>query len=254
MDLERILKDYKETMKVVPDEQNIKETVRRSIDVYCLVEQERLLTYWGFLWEQLRLIRKRWWLFQTLLLAMLWAVLSSLQSGQPIQRVLGIVASLFVILIVPELWRSQTYQAMEIEAVSHYSLRQIYAARMLLFGIVDIVLITLFCGLATVAMDILLSQLLVQFMFPMVVTAAICFGVLCSKYSFSEATAVMMCVAWSAIWLRIVLDEKIYTAVTFPLWLIFIGIALIFLGFAIYRTLQCCNDHWEVDLNGIDVR
>ncbi len=254
MNLEKILKNYTETMKVVPDEQNIKETVRRSVDVYCLVEQERLLTYLEFLWVQLRLMRKRWWLFQTLLLAMLWAVLSSLQSGQPIQRILGIVASLFVILIVPELWRSQTYQSMEIEATSYYSLRQIYAARMLLFGIVDIVLITLFCGLATVTINILLSQLLVQFMFPMVVTTAICFGVLCSKYAFSETTAVAMCVAWSAIWLIVVLDEKIYTAVTFPVWLIFIGIALIFLAFTIYRILHYDNHYWEVKLNGIDVR
>mgnify|MGYP006990195710 CR=1 FL=1 len=49
------------------------------------------------------------------------------------QRILGVVASLFIILIIPELWKNQTYQSMEIEATSYYSLRQIYAARMSLF-------------------------------------------------------------------------------------------------------------------------
>lgn len=254
MNLEKILKDYKETVKVIPDEQNIKKTVRQSIDVYCSVEQERLLTYWEFLWAQLRLIRKRWWLFQILLLFLLWAVLPSVQGEQFMQRIFGVVASLFIILIVPELWKSQTYQSMEIEAASYYSLRQIYAARMLLFGIVDIVLITSFCGLSTITMNILLSQLLVQFIFPMVVTTAICFGILCSRFSFSETTAVMMCIAWSIIWLTVVLNEKIYAAITFPLWLAFLGIALVFLAFTIYRALHCCNNYWEVNSNGIDVR
>lgn len=254
MNLDKKLKDYKETMKVIPNEQNIKETVRKSIDVFYFAQQERLLTYWEFLWAQLRLIRKRWWLFQLLLLAMLWIVLPSLQNEQFMQRIFGVVASLFIILIVPELWKSQTYQSMEIEATSYYSLKQIYAARMLLFGIVDIVLITLFCGLTTITMNILLSQLLIQFVFPMVVTTCICFGTLCSKYPFGETTAVMMCIAWSAVWLVVILDEKIYESITFPLWIAFLGIALVFLVFTIYRTIYCCNHYWEVILNGTDIR
>lgn len=245
MNLEKKLKDYKESMKIITDEQNIKETVKKSIEVFYSAEQEKLLTYWEFLWAQLRLIRKRWWLFQILLLFLLWTALPFIQGEPFIQRIFGVVAALFIILIIPELWKSQTYQAMEFEAVSYYSLRQIYAARMLLFGIVDIVLITLFCGLTAAATNILLPQLMVQFIFPMVVTAAVCFGILSSKYS-SEATAIMMCIVWNAIWLIIILNEKIYTAITFPLWLTFIGIAFIFLAFVVYRTLHCCNHFMEV--------
>lgn len=248
MNLEKKLKDYKANMKIIPNEQNIKETVRKSIDVYCLAEQERLLTYWEFLWAQLRLIRKRWWLFQLLLLSALWVVLPSLQGGQPTQRYMGVEATLFIILIIPEFWKSQTYQSMEIETVSYYSLRQIYSARMLLFGIVDIVLITFFCWLSFATLNITLSQILVQFIFPMVVTACICFGMLCSKHPFSETVAVMMCIGWSGIWLFIVSNEKIYAAITYPLWLTFLGIALLFAVFAIYRTLYCYDDYWEGNL------
>ena len=209
MNLEKELKDYGESIKIIPNEQKVAETIRKSMEAYCLTEQERFLTYWEFLWAQLRLIRKRWWLFQILLLILLWAVLPSVQVEQLEQRILGVVASLFIILIIPELWKNQTYQSMEIEATSYYSLRQIYAARMLLFGIVDIVLITFFCTSAAIRMDILFLQLLVQFLFPMTVTTAICFGILCSKYPFSETTAMMTCIAWSAIWLVVILDEKI---------------------------------------------
>lgn len=254
MDLERELREYKDSIKIDPNEQKIAETVRKSIEAYCLAEQERILTYWEFLWVQLRLIRKKWWVFQILSLILLWAVLPSVQVEQLEQRILGVVASLFIILIIPELWKNQTYQSMEIEATSYYSLRQIYAARMLLFGIVDIVLITVFCMSAVFTQDILFSQLLMQFIFPMTVTAAICFGILCSKYPSGETTAIMMCIAWSAIWLVVILNEKIYTAITFPLWLVFIGIAFAFLAHAIYRTLHCCNLYWEVTSNETGIR
>ncbi len=254
MNLEKKLKDYRESIKIIPNEQEVTETIRKSMETYCSAEQERLLTYWEFLWEQLCLIRKRWWLFQLLLLILLWAALPSIQVERLVQRILGFTASLFIILIIPELWKNQTYQSMEIEAASYYSLRQIYAARMLLFGLVDIVLITLFCISAAATRDILFSQLLVQFLFPMTVTTAICFGILCSKYPFSETTAVMMCIVWSAVWLMVILNEKIYAAVTFPLWLTSIGITFLFLGFTIYRTLHGCNNCWEVKSNEIGLR
>ena len=254
MNFERKLNDYKDTMKLIPDEQRIEETIKMSIDAFCSVEQERLLTYWGFLWGQFKLIRKRWWFFQFLILFGLWVSMPSLQSGQSMQRIMGIMASLFVILIIPELWKNQTYHSMEIEGTSYYSLRQIYAARMLLFGVVDIGLITLFCGCSSVIWNVTFSQLVVQFVLPMVVTACICFRILCSKYPYGEIFAVTMCILWSAVWVLVVLNEMIYALVAFPLWLAILGIALVFLVFTIYRTIYGCNNYWEVNSNGIEIR
>lgn len=244
MNLEEKLKSYRETVKIIPNEQSIKETVVKSMDAFCLAEQERMLNYWEFLWAQLRLIRKRWWFFQLILLSVLWAALPSLQAERYTQRCMGVAASLFIILIIPEFWKSQTYQSIEIEAVSYYSLRQIYSARMLLFGIVDIVLITFFCWFSFATLNVALSQILVQFIFPMAVTTCICFGMLCSKHQFSETVAVMMCTGWSGIWLFIIINERIYAAITYPLWLIFLGIALLFVAFTVYRTLCCYNNYW----------
>ena len=254
MNYERKLNDYKETMKIIPDEQRIEETIKKSIEVFCSVEQERLLNYWEFLWGQFKLIQKRWWVIQFILLFALWLSLPSMETVQLMQRVMGIMASLFVILIIPELWKNQTYHSMEIEATSYYSLRQIYAARMLLFGVVDIVLITLFCGMSSVVWNVTFSQLIVQFILPMVVTSCICFGILCSKYPFGETFAVIMCILWSAVWVLIVLDETMYALVMFPIWLIILGIGLVFLVFTIYRTINSCNNYWEVSSNGIDIR
>ena len=254
MKLEKKLKAYREHRNIIPDERNIAETVRKSIETYYFAEQERLLTYREFLWTQFWLIRKRWWFFQSLLLVLLWVALPSVQGGRIMPRIFGVAASLFIILIIPELWKNRTSRSMEIEAASYYSLRQIYAARMLLFGIVDIALILIFCTLTAMTTNILFSQLLLQFLFPMVVTTAICFGILCSRHSFGEATAVMLCIAWSSTWLIVILNEKIYAAITLPLWIAFSGIAFVFLAFAVYRMLHYCNHFMEVKSYGTGFR
>lgn len=48
MNIEEQLKRYRENQNIIPDEQHIKETVRKSIESYCSVEQEKQLTYWEF--------------------------------------------------------------------------------------------------------------------------------------------------------------------------------------------------------------
>lgn len=124
--------------------------------------------------------------------------------------------------IIPEFWKSQTYQSMEIEFVSYYSLLQIYSARMLLFGIVDIVLISVFCWLTFFTLNVTLLQILIQFILPMTVTAGICFGMLDSKRPLNEAVAIIMCIGWSSVWSFIVLYERIYAEITYPVWSIFL--------------------------------
>ena len=146
-----------------------------------------------------------------------------------------------VILIIPELWKNRSCECMEIEVASYYSLKQVYATRMLLFGITDIFLITLFLGFVSAGLHYELSELVVQFLFPLCVTACICFGILCSKHAFSEMVAIVLCVIWSAVWLFLVLNEKIYIMVTVPIWSALLGTTILFIAFAIYRILKNCN-------------
>lgn len=253
MNLEKYLKSTRADICLVPDEKHIQETVKKSIDIYCINEQRNSLSYGEFLWVQLRLMRKRWWLLQLLLLLVLGGILPQLQIAQQIQRSIGIISTLFVILIIPELWKSRTYDFMEIEAASFYSLQQIYASRMLLFGIVDISLITVFCAISSVTLQVPLTDLLVHFIFPMVVTACICFGMLCSKYPFGETTAIVSCLVWSAIWLLVVLNDNVYTAITIPVWMILLVISLIICVFMCYRVIHDCNNYWEGDIGGIKI-
>ncbi|MGO5053343.1 hypothetical protein ACTQ6A_12695 [Lachnospiraceae bacterium LCP25S3_G4] len=253
MNLEEQFMTYKKMTQVEPKEEKIQETIRKSKEAFFASEQEELLSYHEFLWLQFKVIQKRWWILQVLLLFVLWAVLMFVHDDKYIQRSIGVIASLFVILIIPEFWKNRSCQCMEIEASSYYSLKQVYAARMLLFGITDIFLITIFCGTVSVGLHFELTKLMVQFLFPLSVTACICFGTLCSKYSLSETVALTLCIIWSAVWLLIILNENIYALITFPIWISLLGIALIFLLVVIYRTIKFCNKYWEVTLDGIEV-
>lgn len=232
-------------------EECIRRTVERSKEQFLLAESGKMLPYHSFLYIQLQLMKKRWWFLQLLVLAALWGILPLADDILYAYRSMGVAATLFIILIIPEFWKNRTNQCMEIEAVTYYSLRQIYAARLLLFGIVDITLLTVFCGAASMSLRISLAELLRQFLFPMAVTACICFGILCSKRIFSEAAAVGLCILWSGFWWLLLLDERLYAAVTVPVWTALFGLSLLFLIFAAYRFINQYSKIWEGNLYGI---
>ena len=245
MNIEEQLKKYKETQKIIPNEQHLKETVRKSMEAYCSAEQEKQLTHWEFLWTELRLIRKRWWLLQTLLLCITAMLLPYALNNLYLVRMLGLIGVLFIVLIIPEFWKNKTCDCMQVEAACLYSLRQIYAARMFLFGIVDVFLISLFCVWIKKSINFVLPEILIHFLFPAVVAACICFGTLCSKRPVSEGTSIIFCLLWCAIWWTVISNEKIYSFITFPIWCILFGTAIVFLAGAIYKTIYDCNKYWE---------
>lgn len=231
-------KEFEEYGTVHPNEEKIVDTVNKSIEIFCLKEQEKMLTYREFLWIQFCVTQKKWWLLQMLLLTGMGFILSYNQEAFYVQRGLGIASVLFEILIIPELWKNRSNQCMEIESASYYSLRQIYSARIFLFGLVDVILVTAFCLFLHGRLHITLLSLLSQFLFPAVVTGCICFGMLCSKKNTSEAGSIALCILWSVIWWSVITNDKIYTLIKLPVWIFLIGIGLVILGDLIYRTIR----------------
>jgi hypothetical protein len=157
-----------------------------------------------------------------------------------------------VILIIPELWKNKSNQCMEIENTSYYSLRQIYSTRIFLFGLVDVILLTAFCIFLHGSLHITLLSLLSQFVFPAVVTACICFGLLCNKKNVNETISIVLCILWSVVWWLITANEKIYSVIKMPVWILLLGIALLILGSMIYRVLHDCTRYWEGHSNGFN--
>lgn len=248
MKLERELKKYKDLEHAAVEEEKIKTVIKMSKEAFYAKEQESSLTYCEFLQMQLKFIKKRWWSLQLLLLAGLWNLMAYTESGISIQKEMGVVSILFIILVIPELWKNRNSQSLEIESASYYSLRQIYAARMVLFAIVDMVMLSIFCCTVWILLRVSVEGMIIQFIIPMTVTACICFQTLCSKWRLSEAAAIGFCLFWSAVWLLIILNKKIYEAITLPVWFILLAVSIIYLCISVYRTLNNTDRYWEEDL------
>ena len=84
-------------------------------------------------------IKKRWWALQGGILFLLWILLTDSDGGANTERTLGAMSVMFSVMIVPEIWKNRRFSAVEIEKTAFYSLRQICAARTLLFAAVDLV-------------------------------------------------------------------------------------------------------------------
>jgi hypothetical protein len=91
------------------------------------------------------------------------------------------MATIFAVLIIPEMWKNRRFSTVEIEKTTFYSLRQIMAARMLLFGIVDVAMMTIFLGIVSNTIQIEVYKIIIDFLIPFNVSCCICFRLLYSK-------------------------------------------------------------------------
>lgn len=246
--LEKQLKEYGKRVIINSDQNHIMQTVICSKEVFYNSLKRQHTSYFEFLYQQAGYIRKRWWIYQILILMLTWIIISETDSSYVIQRSMGVLAPVFVILIVPELWKNRTSSSMEIEGTAFYSLRQIYAARMLLFAFIDVLLLGIFNGMVLITTDIKIDEMLIHFILPLAVTCCICFRTLCSRYLFAEYYAVTLSIFWVAIWTLLVLNESIYSVISMPLWIGMICLAVLYLVYVIRKVLKECENYWEVNI------
>ncbi len=247
MGIEKLLE--KERIEIVADEAEIQAVVHKSKMAFLEHESKQLLYHREFVWNQLRMIRKRWWMLQFAVLYLAWQFLAAEGEAFYMRRGMGVFAALFAIVLVPELWRNLSNHCIEVEIASYYSLHQIYAARIFLLGAADVLLLTAFIGGVHFLLKIAMTALITQFLLPMTITACICFVTL-EKQSRSGLPAIGLCILWSGFWWTIAANDRLYSAVTLPVWLGITGIALLFLMFSVYRLLKSCDRSLEVNLNG----
>lgn len=245
MTLDELLQMDRQHASLTPHETHICETVDASRASFLRAESERPLSRTAFLAAQLALIQKRWWLAQALLLVLVAILLPGMAEIGLLSRSLGVTAALFVILVIPEFARNSSANAMEIEGTTHYTLRHIYAARLVLFGSVDLVILTGFCSALTLTMNLPLITLVTQFLLPLVITAVLCFGILSRPYSAQGPAAICTALFWSGMWWLIVTNERLYAQIATPLWLVLFALSLLMLVFFARRFLKNATKQWE---------
>ncbi|MCM1388177.1 MAG: hypothetical protein NC231_12685 [Bacillus sp. (in: Bacteria)] len=216
--IEERLREYGRNNAIGTDEVRMRETLINAKRLFYESAERKEVSYLEFFCGQIGYIRKRWWMLQFLALVYTGCLLQGTDSAYYIQRLLGVSASLFVIMIIPELWKNRSSQSLEIEEASRFTLRQIYAVRMLAFVIVDSALLTLFAGIVTMTTTVSIGEMVIHFFLPMAVTCCICFHALCSRYAASEYTACFLSMLWSAVWTLLILNDNVYKLISRPAW------------------------------------
>lgn len=216
----------------------------RARAAFYALERQRRLSGWEFLVQQGHYIHKRWWVFQGCLLLALWWLLSQSDSSVYVQNTLGIAAPLFVLLLMPELWKSRSANAMEVEGTAYYNLRQVYAARLLLFALVDLGMLTLFFLALTCTIPAG-PDFFLHFFLPLNVSCCICFRTLYSRRPVSQAFAMLLCVLWAGLWMGLVSVGPLYRLLTPPLWGTLLGVSLLYLGCCVVRGQTNLSRIWE---------
>lgn len=235
--------------KTLIQEQYVKESAVQNVvqqmnNILTLQENSRTSCF-EFLWEQSKFIQKKWWFLQGMVLIFLWLLLKDANSPECPERILGISASVFVILIIPEIWKNRKFSAIEIERTSFYSLRQICAARTVLFAIADVIMVAIFFMLSYHTIQISIFRMVINFLIPFNVSSCICFRLLYSKRIDTEYTAVFTCMMWIMTWSTIVTQDTLYHIIAEPIWL---ACALLSFGFLLYfiqKSWLVCEEVWE---------
>mgnify|MGYP000734790330 CR=1 FL=1 len=73
-----------------------------------------------------------------------------------------------------------------------------------------------------------------------------------NKKNVNETISIVLCILWSVVWWLITANEKIYSVIKMPVWILLLGIALLILGSMIYRVLHDCTRYWEGHSNGFN--
>ena len=207
------------TYDIPINEDKVMKTIAISKAAFLSGESEKMTSPSEFLIIQSGLIQKRWWFLQGLLLAFVCLFLCHMETDYLIRRALGLAGPLFVILILPELWKNRNFDAMEVECTTYYTIRSIYAARLTLFAGVDLLLLSAFFAVASAFAKITVWEMLIQFVLPFNVTCCICFRTLYAKRVRSEALAMLLCILWTGVWAMLIMSNSVYSAISVPMWI-----------------------------------
>lgn len=227
------------------DEEKIKETILLSQRAYYQSEAAAPLPWFDFLTQQGRYIQKRWWLIQALLLSVVLLLFSLSDTTLYLQKCLGVTAPLFVLLALPELWKNRAWGAVEVEGTAYYTLRQIYAARLSLFVGMDFLLISAFFLGVSYFWKLTLWEMLISFVLPFNVSCCICFRCLYSAKASSELFPILLCMAWTVVWVEIVLTDRLYSVISPQLWAGMLVMSAVFLICSVLSGQRNLNGIWE---------
>ena len=247
MNLDEQLKRWTEDNPIPIRDAALSRTIRASKAAFWQGEEQCRISWWDFVCQQAGYIRKEWWGLQSCLLLLLWLLLRWAESDSYDRRCMGILAPVFIILTLPELWKNDNCRSIEVEGAALFPLRSIVAARMLLFGMVDLALLTFFFTVSTLTLGLSIQELIVDFLLPLLMTCCICVRMLYMGRNAGMIPSLFACLFWLSQWTLVVLREEIYSRLSLPVWMGAAALSLFYLCFCTLRWWQ--NREQQVQFN-----
>lgn len=236
--IEKALTAYGKECFSRPDESKVKDTLVMAKKSFYENAVRREISYLEFMYGQIRFIQKKWWVLQFFALLFFALAIRGTKDPYWIQRVLCVAATLFGILAMPELWKNRSSNAIEVEEAAYYSIRQIYAARLLTFAVVDGIFMSAFAGIIAMTTPVGIWEIVIQFFLPMTVTCCICLRTLCSRHISTEYPACFLSLSVCFLWIEVIMSDKVYNRISTPLWIAVCCMALLYLTYVVRRITR----------------
>lgn len=223
----------------------ISETKEKAKQAFYVAESEEQISFAEFLMQQGKYIQKKWWICQFAVLLVMWMVVSKFGQTFYVKRMVGVGASMFAMFVIPELWKNRESGSIEIEGTCVYNMRQIVGARLLIFAFIDLILVSIFgCG-CVASGQIMVREIVVQFLIPYLVTCCICFTCFYGRVRTMIST-VISSVIWCAIWSQIILYDRVYEMISLPVWYGLLVASIAYLAMCVCRGQQRLGEIGEV--------
>ena len=123
MDFDKLME--KSQINIEIKEEDMRRVAELSRETFLKQESNKILPYHQFLFSQFLMIRKHWWGIQLLILGVVWYALMTETEAMFLRRDVSILSVLFIIAVMPELWKNLSNMCMEVEMSTYYSLHHI---------------------------------------------------------------------------------------------------------------------------------
>ena len=202
-------------------------------------------TGWAFVWGPAGFIQKRMWAVQFAVLAGVLALVTALGGRETAflrqYTLCAAAAPLLLVANVQELARVYHQGMLELELATRYSLAKVTAARLVLFGGCDAVLLAVVAAVGAVSCRAALWVVLLYCLTPFTVVSAVCLALLrrLRPAAFGRAALTVVAVAAGALLLPAhPVQRWLYAPTARPLWATVLAVSAAALAWQIRRLTQ----------------
>lgn len=244
---DRKIRDYMQQYSVPSyDTKKMQQTIHLAQQAY----RDRLLSkrigFWEFIRMQVHFIGHWVWFAQSALVLGFLFILRGYHFGhsdlQHILLLFSAVSPIIAFVAFPELLKSYAHDMEEIESCTHFSMRKLMGARMLILGLADLFCLTVILAISTTHDGVFVLRMILYLFVPFNLTCCGCLTVLNhvkSKQGGYYCGAI--CILCMAAFGGLSFVNKYYETATAGIWIAMFVLTLVYIAIEVVHTFRSFN-------------